>query len=153
MDPFPQETAPGLDRSRQTAGIVLTSLVMTKLVVGDLEKAKAFYEAVCEVREVQRIQAVLNARPITELIMSSAASASPTLVLLAFDDMPPPSPLGECMLVFQTREIDSFVERAVSAGGSIMQPPKALPEHGLSFALVRDPEGHVLEAVQLIGAG
>jgi hypothetical protein len=29
-----------------------------------------------------------------------------------------------------------------------MQPPQALPDFGLSFAFVRDPEGHIVEALQ-----
>jgi predicted enzyme related to lactoylglutathione lyase len=40
------------------------------------------------------------------------------------------------------------VVRAVAAGGSIMQPPQALPDFGLTFAFVRDPEGHIVEALQ-----
>src|SRR5262245_23171015 len=46
----------------------MTILAMTKLVVGDVEKAKAFYEAVVGVREARRIQGKVGDRAITELI-------------------------------------------------------------------------------------
>jgi predicted enzyme related to lactoylglutathione lyase len=49
------------------------------------------------------------------------------------------------VLVFETDDVDAFVGRAVAAGGSVQQPTTNLPDFGLSFAFVTDPEGHVLE--------
>jgi len=125
----------------------MTALTMTKLVVGDLEPAIAFYGAVCRLKPMQRIDGAVDGRPITEVIMGSAASAAAVLVLFSYHGAPAPQP-GECMLVFDTDDIEGFVARAVEAGGTIMQPPQALPQFGLSFALVRDPEGHIVEALQ-----
>jgi len=125
----------------------MTILSMTKLVVADLEKAKAFYEAVCGVREVRRIDGAVGGRPITELIMASDAPGGATLVLFREHDTPAPPP-GSCVLVFETDDVDAFVARAVQAGGSVMQPTRSLPELDLSFAFVRDPEGHVLEPLR-----
>lgn len=125
----------------------MTALTMTKLVVGDLEGAIAFYGAVCGLAPAQRIEGAVDGRPITEVIMSSAAPAAAGLVLFTFHGAPAPPP-GECMLVFDTDDLQAFVARAVEAGGSVMQPPQALPQFGLSFAFVRDSEGHIVEALQ-----
>lgn len=125
----------------------MTILSMTKLVVADLERAKAFYEAVCGVREVRRIQGAVGGRPITELIMEAEASGGATLVLFHEHDTPAPPP-GSCVLVFETDDVDAFVARAEQAGGSVMQPTRSLPELNLSFAFVRDPEGHLLEPLR-----
>jgi predicted enzyme related to lactoylglutathione lyase len=125
----------------------MTALSMTKLVVGDLEAAIAFYGAVCGLSPAQRIEGAVEGRQITEVIMGSAAPTAPTLVLFSYEGVPAPQP-GECMLVFDTDDLEAFVVRAVAAGGSIMQPPQALPDFGLSFAFVRDPEGHIVEALQ-----
>jgi predicted enzyme related to lactoylglutathione lyase len=122
----------------------MTILAMTKLVVGDVEAAKAFYEAVCGVRETRRIEGRLGGRAITELIMEAEKPGGATLVLFREHDVPAPAP-GSCVLVFETDDVDAFVERAVKAGGSVMQPTQSLPDFGLSYAFVRDPEGHVLE--------
>lgn len=125
----------------------MTILAMTKLVVADLERAKGFYEAVCGVREVRRIKGAVGSQPITELIMASDAPGGATLVLFHEHDKPAPPP-GACVLVFETDDVDAFVARAEKAGGSVMQPTQRLPELDLSFAFVRDPEGHVLEPLR-----
>lgn len=125
----------------------MTHLAMTKLVVGDLDRAKAFYEAVCGVREVRRIKGAVAGRPITELIMEAQAPGGATLVLFCYHGQPAPA-AGECMLVFETDDVDAFVARAEAAGGSVMQAKQALPDFGLDFAFVRDPEGHVLEPLR-----
>jgi predicted enzyme related to lactoylglutathione lyase len=122
----------------------MTILAMTKLVVGDVEASKVFYEAVCGVREVRRIRGALGGRPITELIMEAASPGGATLVLFQEHDAPAPAP-GSCVLVFETDDVDAFVARAVAAGGAVQQPTTNLPDFGLSFAFVRDPEGHMLE--------
>ena len=122
----------------------MTTLSMTKLVVADLERAKAFYEAVCGVREAQRIKDIVDGGPITELIMEAATPGGATLVLFHYHDIPAPAP-GGCILVFATDDVDAFVARAEKAGGSVMQPTTRLPEFGLTYALVRDAEGHILE--------
>ena len=125
----------------------MTTFAMTKLVVGDVEQAKAFYGAVCGLTEARRVEGQFGAGRITELIMEGASPAAATLVLFTYHGQPAPA-AGECMLVFETEDIEAFVRRAVEAGGSVMQPVQALPDFGLSFGFVRDPEGHVVEAIQ-----
>ena len=122
----------------------MTILAMTKLVVGDVETAKAFYEAGCGVKEARRIQGAVGGRSITELIMQAETPGGATLVLFQEHGAPAPTP-GSCVLVFETDDVDAFLDRAVKAGGSVMQPTTNLPDFGLSYAFVKDPEGHVLE--------
>jgi predicted enzyme related to lactoylglutathione lyase len=125
----------------------VTTFAMTKLVVGDVERAKAFYGAVCGLKEARRVEGAFGSGRITELIMEGEAPAAATLVLFTYHGQPAPA-AGECMLVFETPDIEAFVARAVEAGGSVMQPVQALPDFGLSFGFVRDPEGHIVEAIQ-----
>lgn len=121
------------------------SLVMTKLVVADLEKAKIFYEKLCGFREGRRIEANDGDRRITEIILLSEGSDEPSgLVLLSYHDSDV-AITGECTLVFETDDVAAFVDRAVAAGGSILTPVTKVPDFGLTFALVKDPEGHTLE--------
>jgi predicted enzyme related to lactoylglutathione lyase len=122
----------------------MTTLMMIKLVVADLERAKSFYEAVLGVREVKRIQGVVDGGAITELIMEATTPGGAALILFHYHDVPAPAP-GECMLVFDTDDVDTFVTRTIQAGGSVMQPTTHLPEFSLTYALVRDAEGHVIE--------
>lgn len=122
----------------------MTILALTKLVVDDIEKAKAFYEAVCGVKEGRRIQAGEGQNAITELIMEAEKPGGATLVLYTEHNIPTPKP-GSSILVFETDDVEAFVQRTVAAGGSVKQPTTNLPDFGLSYALVYDPEGHILE--------
>jgi lactoylglutathione lyase len=132
-------------RRNETEPARMTTLMMTKLVVADVERQKAFYEAVCGVREVRRIDGDSGERKITELIMASDEPGGATLVLYTVHDTPAPPP-GSCVLVFATNDIEAFVARAVAAGGNVTTPPQKLP--GLSYALLTDPEGHIVEPLQ-----
>ena len=122
----------------------MTTLMMTKLVVADLDRAKAFYETVCGVREVRRV----DAGTMTELIMASDETGGATLVLYSERSRPAPAP-GECILVVATDDVEAFVARAVAAGGEVTQPATALGDPPtLTYALLKDPEGHIIEPLK-----
>ena len=118
-----------------------SALIMTKLVVADLEAASAFYGAVCGVVSVQRIEDDSFA----EIIMKAEPGAG-ALVLITYKNQPAPV-AGECVLVFETGDVAQFVERAVAAGGSVTQPATRIAALNLTYALVKDPEGHIVEAI------
>jgi len=119
----------------------------SKLVVGDLERCGAFYRAVCGMEESGRYDAELGGRPIREILFRPTSRGGGTLVLLSFLDEPRPGS-GEAILGFTTPDLEAFVERARSAGGSVFQASKTIDELKLRVAFVRDPEGHLLEVVQ-----
>lgn len=129
----------------------MTAFTMTKLVVGDLEQAKAFYGAVCGLSEAARFSGAVDGRSMTEVILGGGAPGAATLVLFAFHGAPAP-PAGECVLVFETDDIAAFLARAAAAGAEITQPATALPDLGLTYAFVRDPEGHTVEAIERAAA-
>lgn len=118
---------------------------LTKIVVTDLEREKFFYEAVCNLEEVTRIEATLDGSPVTEVVMAGTGEAR--LALFRFHDTVAP-PAGECTIVFETDDLHDFVRRAVEAGGEVMHPPQPLPGFEVRFAYVTDPEGHIVEAIQ-----
>jgi catechol 2,3-dioxygenase-like lactoylglutathione lyase family enzyme len=121
----------------------------TKLVVGDLEKAAAFYTSVCGLSEQVRIDAEIEGRAMSEILFHPTAPGGGTFVLLAFHDTPKPAS-GELILGFVTPNLGAFVERARAAGGTVVQDIRFQPEHGVSVAFVRDIEGHLIEVVQVL---
>lgn len=123
------------------------AFVFTKLIVGDLEKSAAFYKAVAGLTEVQRIDAVIGGRSITEIILAGNPPGPATLILFAYHDTPNP-PAGDSILGFETRDIAAFVARVVAAGGSIVQDVVSLPEMALKYAFVKDNEGHLIEPLE-----
>ena len=121
----------------------------TKLVVGDLEKAAAFYKSVCGFTEQARVTDSLGGRAISEILFEPATLGGHTFVLLAFLDTPKPA-AGEAILGFTVTDIVGFVARVRAAGGSVVDDVKAMPAHGVRVAIVTDIEGHLIEVVELL---
>ncbi len=121
----------------------------TKLVVADLERAAAFYKAVCGITEQARVTSAIGGRPINEILFNPTSEGGATLVLLAFADAPKPA-AGEVILGFMTKDLSAFVGRVHAAGGTIAQEIASQPEHGVKVAFVRDIEGHLIEVVELL---
>ncbi len=119
----------------------------TKLIVGDLDKSAAFYEATCQLVRQTRIDTESAGRKLSEILYQPTAPGGAMFVLIHYYDTPKPT-TGELVLGFNTRDIDAFVARAQAAGGSIERAPYAIPEMKIQVAFVRDLEGHLIEVVQ-----
>jgi lactoylglutathione lyase len=122
------------------------AFTFTKLIVGDLEKAAAFYRDVCGLTEVNRIDAESDGRSLTEIILNGGPA---TLILICYHGEPA-ALKGDSILGFFTADIDAFLGRLVKAGGAVTSPVKTLPEAGLKYAMTTDHEGHIIEALQRI---
>jgi lactoylglutathione lyase len=125
------------------------SFGFTKLIVDDLDKAAAFYKAVCGLAEQARVDDKVGGRAISEIIFAPAYQGGASFVLLAYPDTPRPSS-GEVILGFATPDVDAFVGRVLVGGGAVVDAPASRPEHGVRVAVVRDPEGHLIEVVQML---
>ena len=125
------------------------SFGFTKLVVGDLDKAAAFYKSVCGLTEQARVEDKIGGRPISEIIFAPAYQGGASFVLLAYPDAPKPSS-GEVILGFATPDVDAFVSRVLAGGGAVVDAAVSRPEHGVRVAIVKDPEGHLIEVVQML---
>jgi predicted enzyme related to lactoylglutathione lyase len=125
------------------------SFGFTKLIVGDLDKAATFYMSVCGLTEQARVEEKVGGRAISEIIFAPAYQGGASLVLLAYPDTPRPS-AGEVILGFATPDVDAFVSRVVAGGGAVVDVPISRPDHGVRVAVVKDPEGHLIEVVQML---
>jgi len=48
-----------------------------------------------------------------------------------------------------TGDIVALFERALAADGSLPRPMRDMPEHGVKVGFVADPEGHLIEVVEM----
>lgn len=122
----------------------------TKLVVADLEAMARYYDTVFGFKEIHRVQADIDGRPIEEILLGTDGSYG-GLVLLTWPGSPPPG-AGEVILGFTTADIGGVFDRAVAAGGTVVEAPhetEAAP--GFLVGFVTDPEGHLAEVVQAAG--
>ena len=134
------------------AAVRIDHFGFTKLVVADLDACARFYTAVFGVREQTRVHAQIAGRPIDEILYEATAPGGGTFALLRFADVPAPAH-DEVILGMITTDLAGVVARCTAAGGSVVQPPTAMPEHGVLVAFLSDVEGHLLEVVQLLGGG
>jgi len=123
----------------------------TKLVVQDLEAMATFYKDVVGLQESGRVQSAVGDRAIDEILFDATAPGGSTFVLFKFLDRDAPA-TEEVILGFITDDLAAFVERTKAAGGAVVTDIKSQPEHGVKVAFVTDPEGHLLEVVELLGA-
>jgi predicted enzyme related to lactoylglutathione lyase len=124
----------------------------TKLVVMDLDAAAVFYTEVFGVEEQYRVHAEIAGRVIDEILFKATAPGAATFALLRFADQRSASH-DEVILGFITTDIDTLFAKAVNAGGAVAQAAESQPEHGVRVGFLRDPEGHLIEVVELITAG
>ena len=126
----------------------ISTLAFPKLVVCDLDAMTTFYRAVCGYGEGQRIEDAIAGRPIVEIVFNKPEGGA-ELVLLTFTEGPPPSPSG-VMIVFDTPDLDAFQARVLAAGGSVVEPIKALEFGGnhMRMAIFADIEGTMLEVLE-----
>ena len=123
----------------------------TKLIVADVEKMASYYTRVYGLNALHRVKAAIAGEPISEVIMGPGEQMSAeSLVMLKFLDRGVP-PQGEVILGFTTTDLAALLERAVAAGGKIIEQARDMPEHGVRVAFVTDPEGHLAEVVQMLG--
>jgi lactoylglutathione lyase len=121
--------------------------IITKLVVGNLEKSAIFYQSVCGLSEEKRIDATIFGRKVREIVYGATSPGGAKFVLLAFLDTPEPAP-GDVVLVFDTADLKAFIQRAQDAGGSVAQDIETFAEHGIKVAFIRDMEGHLIEVIE-----
>lgn len=128
----------------------MTNFGFTKLVVGDLEKMKAFYTNVYGLKQFDRIQADIGIDPIDEIMLGRDSGFGPgSLVLLRFTEFAPPRP-GAVILGFITDDLNALVDRIVANGGRLHAAIKDIPEMKVRVAFAKDPEGNLAELVQMI---
>lgn len=121
----------------------------TKLIVADLEKARAFYTSVFGLSEQARVDAQIEGRPISEIMFHPTAPGGATFVLLAYTDTTAPA-LSEAITLFIVPDLATLLGTVRAAGGRVVEDAYDRPEHGVKVAFVRDSEGHLIEVVELL---
>lgn len=129
----------------------MTTFGFTKLVVGDLEKMKAFYTNVFGLKQFDRVRADIGIDPIDEIMLGRDSAFGPgSIVLLRFTELAPPRP-GSVILGFITDDLNALIDRIVANGGRLHAAIKDMPEMKVRVAFAKDPEGNLAELVQMLG--
>jgi len=122
--------------------------MFAKTFVRDLEAMGKFYEAVLGVIPMFRHSDDMLGRPIEEIGYMASYPGGPALTLITYTDGNPPE-VGEAVQGFTTDNLAAACERALSHGGTVPQPIREIPEFGIKVAFILDPEGHIIEVVEM----
>jgi predicted enzyme related to lactoylglutathione lyase len=125
-----------------------TDFMFTKLQVKDLDKAVAFYVSVVGLVEMNRVEAEIAGRKVSEVVFMPTYPGGPMFILAQFHDTQTHA-ANELILGLATKDIAGFIARAEQAGGRVLEQPREVPGMGgMRVAFVTDPEGHVLQLSQ-----
>lgn len=125
--------------------------LFAKTFVRDLEAMGAFYEAVLGVIPTFRHSDDMLGRRIDEIGYMASYPGGPSLTLISYADGDAP-PAGEAVQGFTTTDLAAACERALAHGGTVPQPIREIPEFGIKMAFILDPEGHIIEVVEMATA-
>jgi predicted enzyme related to lactoylglutathione lyase len=124
----------------------------TKVLVKDLDTLAAFYTKVFGFRQIERL--VANAGPgigeIEEILLSISGDPGqePPLVLFKLLEKPAPKDT-DTILGLIVSDFDGVLQRLRAAGGSVVSDSPEHPPTVARCAFARDPEGRLLEIVQM----
>jgi len=128
-----------------------TDFMFTKLQVKNLDGAVAFYSSVVGLVEMNRVDAEIGGRKVSEVVFMPTYPGGPMFILAQFHDTQAAA-ANELILGFATKDIAGFIARAEQAGGRVLEPAREVPGMGgMQVAFVSDPEGHVLQLSQMGG--
>jgi predicted lactoylglutathione lyase len=122
----------------------------TKLVVGNINAAEAFYQAVGLKLVNRNTGGEQEVRQKQAWLSVTGDSTSHMLILSQFLNAPAPTLPAyprEVWLAMNVADVDAVVALAVAAGGSILRPGEDQPAHNVRAAVIADNEGHIIELV------
>ena len=126
------------------------AFAFTKIVVSDLDASERFYRDAIGLKVVTRLTAPDGDYAQEESVLSvSGGTEANQLLLVRYLNRPAPAP-GEAWTGFAVTDIDATVAAAEGMGAKVVIPIKHVPAHGLKAGIIADPEGHMIELIQMM---
>lgn len=135
----------------ETNSMAPTGFSFTKMIVADLAAAKRFYTETMGLKVVLTFATGEGSDQLEEAILSQTGTynGGHSLALVQYLNRPPARP-GEAIFGFSVEDVDATIKAVIAAGGALARPARTIPEHNIKVAFVTDPEGHLLEIVQML---
>jgi lactoylglutathione lyase len=134
------------------SGEVLDSIILRSIGIGvsDIERSVDFYTRVCGMKEIETIKLEYMDQVIVGYASDSSVARGSRLLLMHWTDGSKPNyrdnPIKLVLSVSDTKEI---AERIRAEGFSIVREPQISQATGNFVAYAKDPDGYVVELVQL----
>lgn len=128
--------------------MAVKSIAYAKIVVGDLDRLQSFYSEFLGLTLAMRIEEGEGDDAFAECFFAPGPQSPPQIVLIAYTNRPAP-PRGEAVLALRVDSVDEIVASTCRGGGAIAVEAYDVPEHNIRMAYVTDPEGHLIELIQM----
>jgi len=124
----------------------------TKLVVSDLDASERFYRDVFGMKSIHRVVSEEHTYGLEEVVMSiSGAKGEHELIITHYLNRPCPLP-GAAWTGFAVADIAATLDDVEKAGGKVEVGVHENAEHGVLAAIAADPDGHLIEVIQVLPA-
>jgi lactoylglutathione lyase len=116
--------------------------------VDDLDRSAEFYTGALGLQE----KAKYDLGEMHEVLIGGEQDTSAILLVKHSTRTEKPEPgSGFEKIVLLTDDVGGAYERALAQGGSSVSEPRTLEQMGIKMALVRDPDGYVIELIEPLG--
>ena len=131
-----------------TATPIKSQLAFTSYYVLDQKRALDFYVGLLGMSERQRITPSAG---VTEIVLGFDQDPSaPGILLMHRADRTTPYQIGDgfSRTIIRVSDIKAMVQRLTQAGVAIVRPPTEVASLKLTYAMVRDPDGYLIEFLE-----
>jgi len=136
------------DAPQAAAAASHSQLAFTSYYVLDQKRALDFYVGQLGMSERQRIT---PSPGVTEIVLGfDKDPASPGILLMHRADRTTPYQIGDgfSRTIIRVADVKAIVQRLTQAGVAIVRPPTEVANLKLTYAMVRDPDGYLIEFIQ-----
>jgi lactoylglutathione lyase len=127
---------------------IRAQLAYTSYYVLDQKRALDFYVGQLGMLERQRIT---PSPGVTEIVLGfDKEPGSPGILLMHKADRTTPYTIGDgfSRTIIHVSDIKAIVQKLTQAGVTIVRPPTEVASLKLTYAMVRDPDGYLIEFIQ-----
>lgn len=127
---------------------IRSQLAYTSYYVLDQKRALDFYVGLLGMTERQRITPSAG---VTEIVLGfDKEPKSPGILLMHRADRMTPYTIGDgfSRTIIHVSDVKAMVQRLTQAGVTIARPPTEVASLKLTYAMVRDPDGYLIEFIE-----
>jgi lactoylglutathione lyase len=137
------DTAP----AASPAPAIKAELAYTSYSVLDPKRALDFYVGLLGMSERQRIT---PSPGVTEIVLGFDQERTPGILLMHRADRTTPYQIGDgfSRTIIHVSDVKAMVQRLTDAKVAIVRPPTEVASLKLTYAMVRDPDGYLIEFIE-----
>jgi lactoylglutathione lyase len=129
------------------APAIRAELAYTSYSVLDQKRALDFYVGLLGMSERQRIT---PSPGVTEIVLGFDKERTPGILLMHRADRTTPYQIGDgfSRTIIHVSDVKAMVQRLTQAKVAIVRPPTEVADLKLTYAMVRDPDGYLIEFIE-----